>query len=779
MGLTRPRYSSIQDTDYKQSVRVATTEDVGNLLATGNMTNSVDGVTLSVNDRILVKDQSDSKQNGIYFVVDAGTGSNGTWRRSLDADADFKVTSGMTTTIAEGTANSNKTFKLTTADPITLGTSNLTFVNPFVITATAGGANTQIQFHDTGSVISGSPGFTFNKFTNTVSVSGSITTANLVVNGNVSAAYYLGDGSQLTGFDTTSIRNSTNSFVITHTNGNVTVKGNLVPSANLVYNLGSPTQRWATGYFAGNTLDLGGSQIRVDNSSGTFTFISNGITTNLGGTGGVFNTPKDASIGGNLVIAGDLFIAGNSTTFSTNNVVFNDALIYLANGNSTDFLDIGFAGNFTRSSLNQFSGFVRDATDGVWKLFQGVEPTPTTTIDFGSASYSTLLLGNVVTRGNITVGTDIRLGRALLSSAGESGENGQYLTSTGLGIAWTTLDVSTSSITDGATTTVYADTGVVNVEVGGSNVASVTSTGLLLSSGSLTFGNTGQIKIGINAGVTSQGTYTVAVGANAGNTSQQFGAVAIGYEAGRTSQGATAVAIGTDAGRDNQRDEAVAVGIGAGQYNQRDAAVAIGSLAGNNNQGISAVAIGELAATSNQGNAAIAVGVRAGYTSQHDNSIVLNATGSNLNSPAASSFTVQPVRRTQSSGNLLAYSDSTGEITYSNVTVTSTGNLTVSGTMTATTIVETSSATLKENINPITDALGLIAQLQGVTYDRRDGSTHNEAGLIAEEVNRVLPNLVSLDDQGQPIGVYYTKLTAYLIEAVKSLKAEIDQLKGK
>jgi hypothetical protein len=117
-----------------------------------------------------------------------------------------------------------------------------------------------------------------------------------------------------------------------------------------------------------------------------------------------------------------------------------------------------------------------------------------------------------------------------------------------------------------------------------------------------------------------------------------------------------------------------------------------------------------------------------------------------------------------------------GNISAANVNVS--GNLTVNGTMTATNIVESSSETLKENINPITDALALISQLQGVTYDRRDGSTHNEAGLIAEEVNRVLPNLVALDDQGRPLGVQYTKLTAYLIEAVKSLKLEIDRLKG-
>ena len=66
----------------------------------------------------------------------------------------------------------------------------------------------------------------------------------------------------------------------------------------------------------------------------------------------------------------------------------------------------------------------------------------------------------------------------------------------------------------------------------------------------------------------------------------------------------------------------------------------------------------------------------------------------------------------------------------------------------------------------------------GRTYDRRDGSKKNEAGLIAEDVNNVLPNLISYDADGKPSGINYTKLSAYLIEAVKTLKGEIDILKG-
>lgn len=132
MALIRARYSQIYDTDYKQSVRVATTGSVGNLLVAGGAPSIVDDKTLAVNNRILVKNQLDATQNGIYRVVTVGTGSDGTWIRTLDADADDKVTSGMSTTVSEGTENASKTFKLTTLDPIVLGTSELVFVNPFI-----------------------------------------------------------------------------------------------------------------------------------------------------------------------------------------------------------------------------------------------------------------------------------------------------------------------------------------------------------------------------------------------------------------------------------------------------------------------------------------------------------------------------------------------------------------------------------------------------------------------------------------------------------------------
>ena len=100
------------------------------------------------------------------------------------------------------------------------------------------------------------------------------------------------------------------------------------------------------------------------------------------------------------------------------------------------------------------------------------------------------------------------------------------------------------------------------------------------------------------------------------------------------------------------------------------------------------------------------------------------------------------------------------------------------GTLTATALVESSSIALKENISPIENALDSILKLSGVIYDRKDGSYQNEAGLIAEDVNQVLPNLVSKDKEGNPYGINYSKFSAYLIEAVKEIKQEIDSIKN-
>ncbi len=133
---------------------------------------------------------------------------------------------------------------------------------------------------------------------------------------------------------------------------------------------------------------------------------------------------------------------------------------------------------------------------------------------------------------------------------------------------------------------------------------------------------------------------------------------------------------------------------------------------------------------------------------------------------------------TLAANNSVTFTANVASTTTSTGTLVVTGGVGVSGQMTASSIVETSSITLKENINPIQNALENIMKLSGVTYDRID-TKETEAGLIAEWVDEILPSMVTKDSSGKTVGIKYTKMIAYLIESIKSLKQEIDELKGK
>jgi len=123
--------------DVKASVRVATT---ANLAATysngaGTLTNSgsqaalaIDGVTLLVTQRVLVKNQTAAAQNGFYKVTTVGDGStNWVLTRTPDADAASELTAGAFTFAEEGTANGDNGYVLSTNGAITLGTTAITF----------------------------------------------------------------------------------------------------------------------------------------------------------------------------------------------------------------------------------------------------------------------------------------------------------------------------------------------------------------------------------------------------------------------------------------------------------------------------------------------------------------------------------------------------------------------------------------------------------------------------------------------------------------------------
>jgi hypothetical protein len=108
--------AAVNGTDWKQSVRAATT---ANITLSGLQT--VDGISLTAGQRVLVKNQTAAAENGLYLVA------SGAWTRTTDADAAAEVTAGLSVMVEEGTANADSQWRLTTDGAITLGTTGLTF----------------------------------------------------------------------------------------------------------------------------------------------------------------------------------------------------------------------------------------------------------------------------------------------------------------------------------------------------------------------------------------------------------------------------------------------------------------------------------------------------------------------------------------------------------------------------------------------------------------------------------------------------------------------------
>ncbi len=92
----------------------------------------------------------------------------------------------------------------------------------------------------------------------------------------------------------------------------------------------------------------------------------------------------------------------------------------------------------------------------------------------------------------------------------------------------------------------------------------------------------------------------------------------------------------------------------------------------------------------------------------------------------------------------------------------------------------------KNNIQPLNNSLNYILKLRPVSYSFTDnsdkqtfklGGNGEEIGLIAQEVEKVLPNVVLTDPDGKKL-INYTALIVVLIDAVKSLQGEVESLKS-
>ena len=119
--------------------------------------------------------------------------------------------------------------------------------------------------------------------------------------------------------------------------------------------------------------------------------------------------------------------------------------------------------------------------------------------------------------------------------------------------------------------------------------------------------------------------------------------------------------------------------------------------------------------------------------------------------------------------------DNSSEITALTIDMSGAGAATFNNDVTA-----FSDKRLKTDIQPIENALEKVMHMQGVYYKRNDvEDAREQVGVLAQDMEAVLPEVVlTADDEIQTKSVDYGKITSVLIEAIKELKAEINELKA-
>jgi hypothetical protein len=168
---------------------------------------------------------------------------------------------------------------------------------------------------------------------------------------------------------------------------------------------------------------------------------------------------SNLQVDGNATITGDLTVNGTTVTVNSSQTSVADSMLELANGNtSSDTLDIGFYGNYddglSDSGATEFTGLFRDATDSTWKLFDGLEVEPGSTVNITGTGYALadILVGDL-TATTITATNSIT-GASIVFPTSD-GTSGQAIVTNGSG----TLSFATvSGGLDGGTITTTSTT---------------------------------------------------------------------------------------------------------------------------------------------------------------------------------------------------------------------------------------------------------------------------------------------------------------------------------
>jgi hypothetical protein len=320
MGLTRIRADQISNIDYKQAVKVITLTNISNLSNGAPLI--VDGVTLSVGDRVLVSAQATGSQNGIYVVQSTGTGNNGAWIRSSDANATGDLEGGTILMVTDGASYADTSWKLITDDPIVIGVSTLTFLqntgNSFNIISTAA---SNVAANGVSGTVTFTAGNNFSVVGNNASdvITFSVVDAPTFV-GNVTGNYFIGNGSQLTGLPATYANANVQSYLASNANVVITTTGNISTTANI-----------SGAYILGNGSQLTGLPAGYSNAD-VATYLASNSNVTITTTGNITTT---ANITGNYILGNGALLTGVITSVANINNGTSNVTVVSAGGNVT------------------------------------------------------------------------------------------------------------------------------------------------------------------------------------------------------------------------------------------------------------------------------------------------------------------------------------------------------------------------------------------------------------------------------------------------------------
>lgn len=388
----------------------------------------IDGVTLSVNDRVLIKDQVSTLQNGIYTATTLGDGThNWVLTRSTDFDqpAANEVIEGAYVVISEGTVNATNLFVETGQGPFTIGTTAIIFsamdsAANITVSAPLTKAGNNIALTTPLAATYGGTGVSNS---NTITLGGNISTGGALT----TAGAFVTSGAFSTTLTSTGATNVTLPTTGTLVNTAVTTLSSLVSVGTISTGTWGATiigpNVGGTGINNGTfTITLGGNLTTSGafNTTLTSTALTNATlpagtttlvpTTGTGATGtwGISISGNAATVTTNANMTGDVTSVGNATTYNN--------LVPLAKGGTNANLTASNGGIFYSTAS---AGAILAGTATAGQLLRsGASTTP---------SWSTLTFPATCALGDVFYGSATNVVTALATSASAT----RYLSNTG------------------------------------------------------------------------------------------------------------------------------------------------------------------------------------------------------------------------------------------------------------------------------------------------------------------------------------------------------------